>query len=152
MNLTDPYHFRWCKIDPDGPGLCSPAMPNDVGWDLVAALDTTILPQETVDVPTNVRIAMSPAVWAEIRARSSIARRGLQVDAGVVDPDYRGPLWVLLRNMNTTETVQIEAGERIGQVVFHKVAPVEGWQVDPEMMPEHGTARGALGFGASGRF
>lgn len=98
------HRVQWMKIDPNCPaGLHEPKRQGDVGWDLEAAQDTYIAPGEAVDVPTNVRLHLPDNVWVEIRARSSIARRGLQADAGTIDTGYRGPLFALVRNMKTLQ-------------------------------------------------
>lgn len=160
----------WCKIDAALPaGLHEPKRHGDVGWDLEAAEDTYIQPGKAIDVPTNVRLHLPDNVWAEIRARSSIARRGLQVDAGTIDTGYRGPLFALVRNMNTLQptdivnawglnegylkewvednTILIKAGERIAQVVYHRVCPT--WAVKVEQIDER-SERGNDGFGSTG--
>lgn len=161
---------HWCRIDPDcAAGLHEPKRDGDVGWDLEAAEDTYIAPGQAVDVPTNVRLHLPKHVWAEIRARSSIARRGLQVDAGTIDTGYRGPLFALVRNMKTLQpedvvsltdgsmigietwtydnTVLIKAGERVAQVVYHRIAPT--WAEEIEVIDES-SERGSDGFGSTG--
>lgn len=163
----------WCRIDADcEAGLHAPKREGDVGWDLEAAEDTYILPGQAVDVPTNVRLHLPQNVWAEIRARSSIARRGLQVDAGTIDTGYRGPLFALVRNMKTLQpadiadrmlgevidfdglrnwtednTVLIKAGERVAQVVYHRSCPTWAEEID---VIDESSERGSDGFGSTG--
>lgn len=157
--------FHFAPVDPDQPiGIHDPKLPGDVGWDLVAMETVTIPPFGTADVPVNARMALPSGVWAEIRARSSIARRNLQVEAGVIDQGYRGPLFVLIRNMTLPPhlifpleagkdsaggdgTVTIQKGERVGQVVFHMIRDMMGIEV--EQISEK-TARGSAGFGSTG--
>lgn len=154
---------HWAKIDPDCPSyLHEPKLEGDIGWDLEAAEDVTIPPGEAVDVPTNVRMALPQGVWAEIRARSSISRMGLQVDAGTIDTGYRGPLYALVRNMHPileldddgsvrhcglSNAVTIPARTRIAQVAFHRVCPVWAVEVDEVAVD---TDRGEDGFGSTG--
>lgn len=158
--------IRWTRIDKDcSAKLNEPKLTGDVGWDLEAAEDIFIRPGEAVDVPTNVRLHLPDGIWAEIRARSSIARRGLQVDAGTIDVGYRGKLYALIRNMASPpaelfgpisdgveewaleKTVFIKAGERIAQVVFHKVCLA--WQTEVDEIDES-SERGNAGFGSTG--
>lgn len=154
---------HWTKINPKGPGLHLPKRDGDVGYDLEASSRVTIPPGKAMDVPTNVRLQLPSTLWAEIRARSSIARRGLQVDAGTIDSGYRGPLYALVRNMAFPEpdeflddyemwyighTIVIEPGERIAQVVFHPVVWTEALEVDEIAVD---TERGEGGFGSTGR-
>lgn len=171
MDKVDTLTVRWQRIDPNGPGLHEPKLEGDVGWDLEASKDVSIQPGQAVDVPTNIRLELPPYIWAEIRARSSIARRGLQVDSGTIDNGYRGPLFALVRNMTTVRpadlvnldgnafdidaadrwstenTIQISAGERVAQVVFHVVVNPAGEEVD---VIDLDSDRGEAGFGSTG--
>lgn len=158
---------KWERIDDSGPGLHEPKREGDVGWDLECSERTVIKPGEAVDVPTNVRLHLPEFTWAEIRARSSIVRKGLAVESGTIDTGYRGPLFVLVRNMRMLSPfeafrlrdldecaewldsycVVIEKGERVGQVVFHKVAEVWAQEVSAIDL---NTDRGTMGFGSTG--
>lgn len=166
MGSQDPLRasrtrVSWDRIDPDGPGLHEPKREGDIGWDLEASETVEILAGTAVDIPTNVRLQMPDNVWAEIRARSSTVRRGLQVDAGTLDTGYRGPLFVVTRNLAMPfrqagdgvlvaygNKVIIEKGERIGQVIFHKVCSV--WAVEVPRI-DTGSERGEQGFGSTGK-
>lgn len=149
--------LQWCRIDPDGPGLHSPKRAGDVGWDLEAAEDAVLGYHEQKNISTNVRVALPDNCWGEIRARSSISLKGLQVDAGVLDNGYTGPLLVLLRNMNGRThrpegvdefgQVYIKRGQRIAQLVLHWAVWADGYEVDKIWDdPRRGTA----GFGSTG--
>lgn len=125
----------------------------DAGFDLFVAEDTTIVPDEFVDVPCGVRVALPPGIWARITGRSStMRRRGLLVADGVIDNGYRGPLFAGVRNLNGSE-VTVRAGERIAQLIpYDLVAPrfvpkmVDRTAFD--VLPHDG--RGEAGFGSSG--
>lgn len=138
---------RWSRIDPDGPGFHAPKRHLDVGWDLEVAEEREILPGRQDDVPTNIRLELPDFIWAEVRARSSAARRHLQIEAGTIDPGYRGPIYALVRNIGRQE-VQIMPGERVAQIVFHKVEPV--WIKEVPSINDD-TQRGQSGFGSTGR-
>ncbi|MDD6088639.1 MAG: dUTP diphosphatase [Desulfovibrionaceae bacterium] len=76
------------------------------------------------------------------------AIKGLTVaqGVGVIDPDYRGEIIVMLLN-TSAEPVQIRAGERIAQIVFQpvqRIIPVETTELDD-------TERGMGGFGHTGK-
>ncbi len=152
--------IRWDRIDPAGPGLHQPKKAGDIGFDLEVAEDVEIAPGEAMDVPTNVRLELPDTLWVEVRARSSIARRGLQVEAGTIDPGYRGPLFALVRNLaqpfknhhggvmvDESHTVVLNRGERVAQVVFHRVCIPSAIEVDAINMD---TQRGTTGFGSTG--
>ena len=65
---------------------------------------------------------------------------------GVIDSDYRGPMFVALRNFGL-EPYTIESGDRVAQLLVLPVLRPELEVVDA--LPE--TARGAGGFGSTGR-
>jgi dUTP pyrophosphatase len=76
-----------------------------------------------------------------------MAVRGMAVGAGVIDADYRGSLKVLLFNHSTTETLDIQRGDRIAQLVLEAIVTPEV-QVMAELPPAD---RGAAGFGSTGK-
>ncbi len=99
-------------------------------------------------VPTGLRIAIPAGFEVQVRPRSGLAlKHGITLPnaPGTIDSDYRGPLGVILMNAGS-EPFVITHGDRIAQMV---VAPVvratfrEGALTD--------TARGAGGFGSTGR-
>lgn len=154
---------EWARLDPNEPGgIHLPKREGDVGWDLEAMCDMTISPMTAVDVPVNARVALPDGIWAEIRARSSIARQNLYVESGIIDPGYRGALFVLVRNMqlpskryehytgsyHEQNNVTIQKGERIGQLIFHLVAAV--WTIEVAQV-DTTTERAEAGFGSTGR-
>lgn len=158
--------LRVAPIDKTKPiGIHAPQLEGDVGWDLEAMEDVTIPPMQALDVPVNAKAELPIGVWALIHNRSSMGRkRNLYVDMNVIDNGYRGPLFVQIRNMNLPikigaygqirarmhdddQSVTIKAGERIGQLVFYRAAPV--WvKIVPEI--DEQTERGPSGFGSTG--
>jgi dUTP pyrophosphatase len=98
---------------------------------------------------TGLTIALPPGYEAQVRPRSGLAlKHGITClnSPGTVDADYRGELKVILVNLGQ-EAFTIKRGERIAQMV---IAPVTqaAWEV-VETLDE--TARGAGGFGSTGR-
>ena len=154
----DRLKFRWARINPDRPpGIHRPQHDGDCGWDLAAIHDIMIGPHEMVDIAINARIELPPAYWAEMKARSSIAKRGLQVDAGTIDNGYRGPLFVVCRNTLlspladdiSNNFIYIKAGERIAQLVFHRLHDL--WDEEVDDIDTSGSSRGESAFGSTGR-
>ena len=118
------------------------------GLDLRAAGAVTLAPGARAAVPTGLAIALPPGHEGQVRPRSGLARRhGVTVlnAPGTVDEDYRGEVMVLLVNLGDAPHV-IERGDRIAQLV---VAPVTRVAVEVGDLDE--TARGADGFGSTGR-
>ena len=79
--------------------------------------------------------------------RSGLAvKHGIDVGAGVVDYDYRGPLGVVLFNFGQ-EPFEVKAGDRIAQLVLERIVTPAVEEVE-EL---DSTERGAGGFGSTGQ-
>ena len=120
------------------------------GMDLRANIDEAIelKPLERKLIPTGLFIELPVGFEAQIRPRSGLAlKKGLSVlnSPGTIDADYRGEIGVILVNLSQ-ETVVIEDGERICQMVVAKHETVEWERVDEVSA----TDRGAGGFGHTG--
>lgn len=124
------------------------AYDDDAGLDLFVHGDWLIAPGELVDIDLGISIKSPSGYWSLLTGRSSAFRRGLLVGLGVIDPGYTGRLYAVARNI-TPDHIQVLDGERIAQLILlHNathLAQLEAVQVLPE------TARGASGFGSSGR-
>ena len=108
-----------------------------------------IAPGETVMIHTGLSMAIPEGYVGLNFARSGLAsKRGLAPanKVGVIDPDYRGELLVMLYN-HSREEQAIAPGERIAQLL---VVPVftPGFLEVPELSE---TVRGTGGFGSTGR-
>lgn len=124
--------------------------PGSAAADIHAAVrePLTIPPGRIVLVPTGLAIAL-PAGWeAQIRPRSGLAvRHGLSLPntPATIDSDYRGEIRVPMINLGA-ETVRIERGMRIAQMVVARAPRIEWREVD-ELPPSD---RGEGGFGHTG--
>ena len=121
------------------------------GMDLRADLESpiTLRPLERALVPTGLFIALPAGYEAQVRPRSGLAaKHGITVlnTPGTIDADYRGEIKVILVNLSNTP-FEIVPGERIAQMVVARHERVEWDEV--EVLDE--TARGAGGFGSTGR-
>ena len=128
------------------------ATPGSAGMDLHACLDApiTLAPGQRSKVPTGLAIALPGPEWvAYLFARSGLAiKHGLTIPncVGVIDSDYRGEIIVAVINLSK-EPYTIQPGDRIAQMVLMPVVQAQLTQVDA--LPD--TARGAGGFGSTGR-
>jgi len=108
-----------------------------------------LAPGARVLVPTGLRIEIPAGYEVQIRPRSGLAlKHGITLPntPGTIDSDYRGPLGVILLNAGQ-DPFSIAHGDRIAQMV---VAPV--LQAQFELADAlAGTARGAGGFGSTGK-
>lgn len=99
-------------------------------------------------IPTGLFLEIPQGYEAQIRPRSGLAiKQGITVlnTPGTIDSDYRGEVKVILINLSN-ETVTVQNGERIAQMVFQKVERVQLNEV--ESISD--TERGAGGFGHTG--
>jgi len=96
---------------------------DDAGFDLFVSRSMTIPPGDVMDVPSGLMLDPKDRLWFEIKARSSTFRkRGLEVQDAVIDRGYRGEMFAIVHNP-TTHNVIIKVGERICQIVPHRVIP-----------------------------
>ena len=121
------------------------------GADLYAAIDKalTIEAGQTVLVPTGVAMEIPEGFVGLVYARSGLAtKKGLAPanKVGVIDSDYRGEIMVALHN-HSNKSAEIEAGERIAQIVLTPYLTAQ-FEIADELSS---TERGAGGFGSTGK-
>ncbi|MBX9574467.1 MAG: dUTP diphosphatase [Caulobacteraceae bacterium] len=140
---------------PHAEGLALPAYETaqSAGMDLRAAVaadaPVTLQPGDRALIPTGLQIALEPGYEAQVRPRSGLAlKHGITClnSPGTIDADYRGEVGVILIN-HGREPFVIARGERIAQMVV--AAIVQAAPVEVDVLDE--TARGAGGFGSTGR-
>jgi len=134
----------------DAARVPSRAHDGDAGYDLFAAEQASIGPGERASVGTGIAIAVPNGHAGLVLRRSGLAaRHGVTLPnaPGLVDSGYRGELRVLLLNTDRSEPFEIAPGDRIAQLVIARVESPELREV--ASLEE--TARGAGGFGSTGR-
>jgi len=117
------------------------------GMDVYAAVDQEIVipPGGRTLIPTGLAIALPEGFEAQIRPRSGLAvKHGVTLlnAPGTIDADYRGEIKIILIN-HGQEAFSIQRGDRIAQMVVHRVSRVV-WDVRELLDP---TVRGEGGFG-----
>ena len=125
------------------------AYEGDAGLDLRSNETIDIHPFERVRIPTGLAIALPDGYAGFVQPRSGMAlKRGLTIanTPGLIDAHYRGELKVIAVNIDARETIHIERGERIAQLVIQRVPVVHLNEV--EELDQ--TDRGCGGFGSSG--
>lgn len=116
------------------------------GYDLCSAEKTSVPAGTRKVVKTDLAVAIPVLHYGRIAPRSGLAfKEGLDVAAGVIDPDYRGPLGLVICN-NGTKDFEIKIGDRIAQLLLERV----GTPVVEEVEKLDETPRGAGGFGSTG--
>lgn len=120
--------------------------PGSSGFDLYATEERILYAHHCFTVKTGVALEMRQGIEAQVRGRSGLAKLGVMAHVGTIDSTYRGEVSVVLYNVSSY-THHILPGDRIAQLVFSKLLPVELTEVDE--LSE--TERGAKGFGSSGK-
>lgn len=115
--------------------------------DPVGKRELRLMPGHVVTVDCGFRMALEPGWEAQIRARSGLARSGVQVTNGIgtIDDDYRGRVQVILNNAGK-EIVVIKHGDRVAQMALKPVYYFN-WNIVSEL---DDTERGDGGFGSTG--
>jgi len=131
-------------------GLQSPSRGTEraAGYDVRAAEAVTLEPGEIRLVGTGFAIELPDHLECQVRPRSGLAlKHGITVpnSPGTIDPDYRGEVRIILQNLGC-QSVRLERGERIAQLVFARFETPEMIEVDALS----DTDRGLGGFGSTG--
>ena len=125
--------------------------PGDAGFDLRCAEAFSLWPGERTTVATGVAVALPPGVAGLVLPRSGLAaRHGISVvnGPGLVDPNYRGELRVVLVNLGDAR-FEAAAGDRIAQLLLVPFLTPDACVVSE--LPPASDDRGENGFGSSGR-
>jgi len=136
---------------PHGEGLPLPsrATPGAAGFDIRSAEPSfDLAPGEGRAVETGFAVELPAGLECQVRPRSGLAlKHGITVPnaPGTIDPDYRGEVKVILRNLSDS-AFRVERGERIAQLVFARFEVPDLVEVDSL----GSTGRGSGGFGSTG--
>lgn len=113
------------KLDPSVP-IPAYQTAGAVAFDLSAAEEVVLAPQERRLVPTGLVVCVPEGHVLILAPRSSNAKKGVMFanGIGIIDQDYCGPddqLFLALYNIGP-EPYTVKKGERIGQGLFVPVA------------------------------
>jgi dUTP pyrophosphatase len=139
------------------------------GYDLYSSEDTAVPARGKAMVATDISVAVPEGTCpsppfpfgvsfnrvadpgfadGRVAPRSGLAaKHSIDVGAGVIDYDYRGPVKVILFNLCDADFA-IKKGDRIAQLVLERIHTPEVVVVDKLA----DTVRGAGGFGSTGGF
>jgi dUTP pyrophosphatase len=122
------------------------------GWDLYSLQDTIVNRRIATMVRTGLHVAIPEGYEGQVRARSSLGKKGLILphSIGTIDADYRGELFVLMTWIGEGDSYLIQKNERIAQLLITPIPKSKFTEVDIEKLGE--TERGDGGFGSTGRF
>jgi dUTP pyrophosphatase len=128
----------------------------DSGLDLFSLENNAISPNSTYFLDLGIQTEMleidtdndtSRNVSYFLYPRSSISKTDLILhnSTGIIDAGYRGNLKAALRNLNNTDLVIIEEGQRLVQICAPNLEPFQ-FELVPELSK---TKRGSGGFGST---
>ncbi len=104
------------KLEPFNRSVCL----NPAGYDLRISRNVVLKSKTYELVATLETVELGLGVSAFMHIRSSLAREGIVGSFAVVDPGFRGQLTLNLFNAGDKE-ITFQKGERIVQIVFHKL-------------------------------
>lgn len=118
------------------------------GYDLKSAVECVVPPRGKALVDTGLVIELPEGCYGRVAPRSGLAVKSfIDVGAGVIDEDYRGPLKVVLFN-HGEEPFTVNVGDRIAQLICERIYYPELQEVEHKELVK--TVRGDQGFGSTG--
>ena len=118
---------------------------NSAAYDVRAESNIKLAPGRVTKIPLKLTVAIPTTHFMWLAGRSGLAAKGIMTHNGIIDPDYRGQLAVLMYN-TTGREIPISKGQRVAQVIILPVINVH-WK-KTEVLPT--TERDVEGFGSTG--
>ena len=139
--MSEPVEVRVSAVDPKAK-IPTKGSIYAAGWDLYAIEETIVPFRKSVKVRTGIHVAIPNGFEGQVRARSSLGKKGLILphSIGTIDSDYRGQ----------HDSYTITEGERIAQLLISPIPEVYFTEVSIDDLGI--TERGHGGFGSTGKF
>lgn len=120
---------------------------DDAGYDLYCHEEYFIKPMERCLVKTGVAMSIPSGYYGHISDRSGMAlKKGAHCLGKIVDSSYRGEVGVIILNTDMYETLKIQSGDRVAQIIFKKYETVNF--IEKKSLNQ--TERSHSGYGSSG--
>lgn len=119
--------------------------PGSAGLDLYSCENIVIPSVDFRLVDTGIGIVVPPGTYGRIAPRSSLALKGIDIGAGVVDRDYRDRVKVLMFN-HSNNNVTISRGDRVAQLMLERIVD----DVTIHEVDELPASQRSGGFGSTG--
>ena len=144
--MSDAAVLRVQRLRP-GARLPERATPGSTGYDLYACPDgEMVIGQEPALVPTGIAVEAPAGYDVQVRPRSGLSSKGVQVTFGTIDSDYRGEVLVTMYVLPFREPHVVRPGDRIAQLVVGRTAEVSIVEAEALSASE----RGSGGHGSTG--
>lgn len=122
----------------------------DAGLDLYSSIDCKLKPFERKLISTGIKVSIPKGYAGFVQPKSGLAiKNGISIvnTPGLIDPGYRGEVCAILINLDPKNVFVIKKGDKICQLVIHKVE-----EVNLEIVEDlDKTSRGEGGFGSTGK-
>lgn len=120
--------------------------PLSAGLDLYSIDDGRIFPGSRKLINTGISISLPKDTYGQIAPRSSLAVKGIDIGAGIIDADYTGTIKILVIN-NSKFNFVFNVYDKIAQLIIHKIK-----FPNPIIVSKlNVTERNDKGFGSSGK-
>ena len=137
------------KVKLINPDAFPPKRANEfaAGYDLYASEGCIIEPHKHYIVKTGISIELPSNTYGRIAPRSGFTvKKHSHIGAGVIDSDYRGEIGIVVFNLDSHESITIEKGNKIAQLIITPIITL-----DVELVNNlTNTSRGSGGFGSTG--
>jgi dUTP pyrophosphatase len=118
----------------------------DAGFDLCSNDQTIITTSSIAAIGTGIAFNIPNGYYGQIQERSGFSLKNtLKLKAGVIDAGYQGEIKLVFVNTGDAP-VKIYPGDKIAQIIFHKLPPITLQKVDDF---SEDTDRSTDGFGSS---
>ena len=119
---------------------------NSIGYDVYGSRDYLVMPGDCVAVGTDIALECPSGTYARIAEKSGLSlKHGLGIRGGVIDPDYRGEIIVILENKGK-RPYRTRKGDKIAQLILERAETPNIKVVDTLS----DTNRSNKGFGSTG--
>jgi len=135
----------------------------DIGFDVFCDQDFVISHGQTLKISTGIQLADMPTmdlernrIFLKMEGRSGLSAKGIFPVGGIIDPTYRGEMFVVLTCnffswiSGSGTSYSFKRGDRIAQLVVYKVGTA-GEVLMEETNKTTESVRGSAGFGSSGQ-
>src|SRR5690349_23142364 len=118
--------------------------PSAAGYDLTPVTAFTLAPGTQQLLNIELSLAIPEGSYGQLHIRSSLAKKGLTILAGVIDADYRGPVGILIRNLGTDPFTFTPGDPPVAQIVLNRIITPQVQEVQ-----ELNTTKRHGGFGST---
>jgi dUTP pyrophosphatase len=116
------------------------------GYDVTSVENLIIPAGKRALVKTGLTVEIPENLYGRVAPRSGLSLKGIDIGAGVIDPDYRGNMGVIMIN-NSGGDFDVNVGDAIAQLIFEKIDhPIVEVVEFKELQT---TERGENGFGST---